>query len=76
MPQTAPAEAQAAMDLRILRDRLDALEAEYERFRGSVRQWVQERVKAELRWRETHRASHEAMEDHLYALDAQIRRVQ
>lgn len=76
MDRTSYARRAAEPNLPTVEQRLASLEAWNKGLRSALETWVLEHERRDKRWRETHAGDHDAMTDHLYALDAQIRRLQ
>lgn len=56
--------------------RLANLEMFARAVKGFLQGWTKDHKEEEARWRETHAAAHEALQDHVYALDQKIRRIE
>ena len=57
-------------------ERLASLEAWRKAFKEALEAWVVEHNRIEKRKWETHRADHDALTDHVYALDEKLRRIE
>lgn len=76
MDRVTDRERAAPPPLPTIEQRLANLESWAKSLRASLETWVLEHERRDKRWRETHAGDHEALSDHVYALDQQIRRLQ
>lgn len=59
-----------------LDQRVKTLERLYADLAAGIRAWVEVHNKEQKRWRETHAADTDAMQDHIYALDQKVRNLE
>lgn len=76
MDRTSYARRAAEPSPPTVEQRLASLETWAKGTRNALEVWVREHERRDKRWRETHAGDHEALSDHVYALDQQIRRLQ
>lgn len=76
MDRHAYARRAAEPHIPTVEERLASLEAWRKALREALEAWVKEHNGIERRKWETHNAAHEAMQDHIFALDQRIRRAE
>lgn len=76
MDRHAYARRAAEPHIPTVEERLASLESWRSALRAALEDWVKEHNRVEKRKWETHAAAHEAMQDHIYALDQRLRRAE